>query len=77
MGTFPRAGTKNEFLTDPYCCPNNDRELATFYGFVETTIIKSHIQMILAQRWDSPTLGHIAREVQWICNVKRIATKMM
>ena len=39
-------GAKNEFMAGPYCYPDNDGELATRHGFVGTTIIDSHIQMI-------------------------------
>ena len=32
-------GAKNKFLAGPYCCPDNNRETATLYGFVGTNII--------------------------------------
>jgi hypothetical protein len=70
-------GAKTEFLDGPSCCPDDDEELATLYGFVGTHIIKSNIQIILAQSWDHPTPGQIDREVSRICNVKHMATKMM
>ena len=64
--TFVRSvvdnGAKNEFMAGPYRCPNDDGELTKIYGFVGTTIIKSHIQMIFAQIWDRPTPGEIDRE---------------
>ena len=79
--TFVRSvvenGAKNEFMDGPYCCPDDDEELATRYSFVGTTIIKSHIQMVLAQIWDRPTPGHIDREASRIYNVRLIATERM
>ena len=32
-------GVKNKFLAGPYCCPEDDGETATLYGFVGTDII--------------------------------------
>ena len=70
-------GAKNEFMAGTYHCPGDNGELAKIYGFVGTTIKKSHIQMILAQIWDRPTPGHIDREASRICTQGLIATEKM
>ena len=79
--TFVRSvgdnGAKNEFMDGPYHCPGDDRELAKIYGFVGTTIMKSHIQMILAQIWDCPKQGEIDQEASQICTQRLIATERM
>ena len=35
-------GAKNPVMAGPCCCPDDDGELTKIYGFVGTTIIKSH-----------------------------------
>ena len=64
--TFVRSlvdnGTKNEFIVGPSRCSDGNGALATLHGFTGTTIIKSHIQMILANIWDHPKPGDIDQE---------------
>ena len=79
--TFVRSvvdnGATSKCMAGPYCCPGDDGELARIYCFLGTAIIKSHIQMILANMWDRPTSRDIDQESSRLCTQIIVATERM
>ena len=70
-------GAKTKFMDGTYHCHGDDRELIKIYGFLGATLIKSHIEMILADMWYRPTTATLNQESSRLCTPAIIATERM